>query len=178
MKFFGNHFLKLLFITLLSVVGWGVNLISSNYNPYTNFVSLCMPDKYLIADTLIITKEEIWDSSPILDQKTKHYSFYGYLKGDKNLKKKIFNLTWKVGDNPKKFIKDSLMLKEGLVSYIPVFKSKIQNYSIYPKEDSGYIMYERFEDFVSVIFFSIPFVTIPIFIYLFYLGYLERKQKK
>lgn len=166
MYFFKKNFFIILIINVIVVLFWMINFFTNQYNPYTNFISLAMPKKFLVADTLIIKNEEIWDSSPVLDNKARHYFFYGYLKNDKNFEKK-YSMRWKVGDNPHRFVKEFLTSKGNTISYIPVFKSKIQKYAVYPRNDPNYMFREAFEDLFLVVLFSIPLITILIYLYIF-----------
>jgi hypothetical protein len=76
---------------------------------------------------------------------------------------------------PWEIVKDTILNNESR-KIIDVYRSILQETTIYPRDDRNYLRYKLIENFLSCIFFSIPIFTIPLFVYLFYLGYLERKQ--
>jgi hypothetical protein len=127
----------------------------------------------MVRDIFVIDTHHSWSGSNITDTDALDYSFYGYLL---NKNKTKYDLRWGRQDEvPWEIVKDTILNNESR-KIIDVYRSILQETTIYPRDDRNYLRYKLIENFLSCIFFSIPIFTIPLFVYLFYLGYLERKQ--
>ncbi len=146
---------------------------SNQYTPYTNFISLYYPEKYLEKDIFIVKK--VTESTNSSARSYTDISFYGTLLNDEMAKR--YRLDYLKETYPWEIFRDTI-IDHKKYRYTQVFKSKIQNDAVYPVNDPKDMIYKLIKDFIACIFFSIPFFTFPIEGYLAYLWYLKTKERK